>query len=1343
MTSWFAYVPRHVAEDLLLFPDDSPIRRERRFDAVALFADVSGFTPISEALGKTGRSGTEELTTILNRYFDPMIDLIHSYGGIVGKFGGDAMTVLFPYTSETQNVVVRRAIQCALLMQAQMDNYKGIQTSAGQFDLAMKAGLAMGSVFTTTVGDTDSRLEYIIAGETLDVCADAEHEAEPGDVVVHNDLVMVAKGVEVAEKRGDFSLVAGLSEEESPSPLERLNDPPPSLIPTLERYLHPTVAHRVAADQARFINEHRKVTVLFISFDGFNYDSDPTVRVKMQAYFLQVIRIINRYDGFLNKIDMGDKGSKFIALFGAPVAHENDEERAIRCAIDLIGLPGVQIRVGINTGFVYAGQVGSETRQEYTVMGDVVNLSARLMQAAQPNQILISADTHSFVPDAFVWENFDPISVKGKSQPIAVYGVQRVADTHAEGLTEPHYSLPMIGRVQELNAISELMDQTLEGNGQMIGIVADAGMGKSRLTAEVIRLSSEKSFSGYGGACQSYGTTMSYLVWHSIWRGFFGLNIDSSIENQIEHLQSRLTAINPNLEQRLPLLSFVLNITIPDNEFTAALEPELRHQLLHELLLECVQDRAAQSPMMFVIEDRHWIDPLSLELLEFLGRNTINLPIAMVVVYRPLDQLQSTSALHHLPHFTEFELTEFSPQEIRELIDLKLAELFRADRQLSDKILEQIVERSQGNPFYVEELINYLHDAGVDPTDMEALAALDLPDNLYSLILSRIDRLAEGEKITLKVASVIGRIFRASWLWGFYPDMGSPDEVRETLTILSGADLTPLDKPEPELEYLFKHILTQEVAYGTLAYALRSALHDQLGQFIESVYAATLDNYIEILAYHFGQSENTAKKRVYYRRAGDHAKNNYANDAAISYYERLLPLLLESDQVEIMLSMGEVWRLVGQWDDAEAIFRDALAITETIGDDLRRAQCLDAIGYVFTTRGDYGEALEWFEQAHQVAETLGNPPALLSIYEHLGYTHWLAANFDDAIQFANRHLTMATDNDNHKGISDALRNLGGVYMFQEDFSAAIDAFERSFQSAAEHHYQQGAIYSSANLGMTYGMSGDFFRAIQQYNQALTVATEIGYLQSIASLVSNIGEEYRLLGAYTEAMACNEYALSVLIDLGDWRTTMVSLGNIGAIFALEERYDEAEPLFEQALRIGRAFELGYFVCEYLQAYADMLTQLGRYEEAILLNTDALELATENGRPEIAFKAQILSIRLQVLRQALAAESAIGQLQSIIAEKEESGEKATLYDAIWQFDYAQSTARQQAIELYIEAYTASPNAIYRRRYQVLNGTDDLPEPPSLPPLPSVIATRATDLEAEVNRLEILMTADVFGK
>ena len=263
---WRSYIPYHVARDLISQPGQSPVGQAQRFDAVVLFADVSGFTALSEALGAAGRSGTEELTTILNRYFEPMIALISSYGGIIGKFGGDALTVLFPYEPADHRQVARRALQCALEMQGRMAGYAGIPTSAGRFSLTMRAGLAQGPVFCTTVGDPALRLEYIIAGSPLDCCAEAEHLAQVGEVLVSDDLLNAAAPATPGERREGYSVVQALPDPPGPQPLPELGDFPPPAARTAA-YIHPSIAARLADGQASFVNEHRKVTVLLIQLE--------------------------------------------------------------------------------------------------------------------------------------------------------------------------------------------------------------------------------------------------------------------------------------------------------------------------------------------------------------------------------------------------------------------------------------------------------------------------------------------------------------------------------------------------------------------------------------------------------------------------------------------------------------------------------------------------------------------------------------------------------------------------------------------------------------------------------------------------------------------------------------------------------------------------------------------------------------------------------------------------------------------------------------------------------------------------------------------------------------------
>jgi adenylate cyclase len=1006
--NFLPYVPDYVARDILTAPGAERLGVAKRFNAVTLFADVSGFTAISEALGKTGKIGTEELTRILNSYFEPMIRLIKTYGGIIGKFGGDAMTVMFPYDEHTQADAVRRAIQCGLDMQRDMVNYEAIQTSQGTYALAMKAGLGMGPIYTTIVGDPAVRLEFIIAGKPIDDCADAEHHASKGEVVVHDDLLPFAPDAEIAEPREGFSLIARLNEPVARSPLTPPTEISVEAADVLRQFLPPIIAERVQAGADEFIDEHRRTTVLFVSFTEQTYEDDSVGEV-LQTYFNSIVNIVRRYDGYINKIDMGDKGSKYIILFGAPNAHENDEERALRCALEIAEVHGIKTRIGVNSGNVYSGRVGSSIRREYTVMGDAVNLSARLMQFAKPGQIIVSGLTREHMyQDPFTWEELESIMVKGKSEPIEVARLLGVSAAQAIALTEPEYALQMVGRVRELGQARELLARVKAGAGQIIGIQGEAGMGKSRLNAEIIRLALAEGFNGVGGAAQSFNTTLAYTAWQGVWRGFFGIDPAESESKQIETLETALNAINPDMLERTPLIGPVLGLDIPDNAFTETLDAAMRTDLRHNLLLECLRARSATGPLLLVLEDLHWMDPDSHELLAYLGRNIHDLPVLIVTVFRPPHSSEETSpvieAVGDLAHFTLFNLSAFDHEEAEQLIRLKLDQLFGGQHKVSDTLTERIRQRAQGNPFYIEELINLLRDRNIDPTTAD-LKEFELPASLQQLILSRIDTLREDEKTVIKVASIIGRLFRASWVYGSYPEVGVPQFVIERLDRLGDLELTPMDRPEPELEYLFRHLLTQEVAYGTMAFSVRADLHERVGDFVEGRYEDTLQRYIDVLAYHFGQSDNLEKQRLYFRLAGDNAKRTYALKAAQYYYERLLPLLDEAEQGEVLLALGEVQQITGSWEQAEANFRRALGLA---GDDRRlAANCQTALGDLLSYKEGYDEALNLLAEAQRTFEALGDDAGLNRVLKHLSFIYLRQGDYDQTRATAQRQIEVA------------------------------------------------------------------------------------------------------------------------------------------------------------------------------------------------------------------------------------------------------------------------------------------------------------------------------------------------
>ena len=1338
-TMWQAFLPWHIARDLAYMPLDDLIGRDERFDAVALFADVSGFTAISEALAQSGRRGAEELTDILNSYFAPMIELVVSYGGIVGKFGGDAMTILFPYTRPTRRAVVRRAIQCALDMQAAMSYYAAIPTSAGVFGLAMKAGLAEGTVLSTTIGDAAIRVEPILAGELLDRCADAEHHATKGEVVVHMPLLDGIGAVEILEERGHggeehFACLARLGRRARKAPLPPL---PPLDTPAIEAiatYLHPSIAGRLRADASGFLNEHRKVTILFVSFAGFDYDHDPAVVAQLQEYAGAVIRTVQQYDGYLNKIDMGDKGSKYIVLFGAPLAHEDDELRAVHCALALQALP-VPARIGVNTGVVFCGQVGSAVRQEYTVMGDPVNLAARLMQASQPGQVLVSDFTRRYAAAGFSWQALPSIRVKGKSEPIEIFTAGAAQAPAVQALRTPAGALPLVGRTHELAEAAALIAQVQAGRGRVFGLIADAGMGKSRLAAAIVALAGERGLAVYGGACQAYGAQTSYLVWHDIWRGMLGIDPAWPATRALQHVAQRLDQFDPQLVPRLPLLGPLLTLPIDDTPLTRSLDPQLRTELLRSLLLDLLR-RLALGPQLIVLEDCHWIDPLSYELLAFLGRNLADIPLLLLVITRPPDR--SGGPLEwaaRLPWYAEVLLDELPPADAAELAYSKLHRIWGDELAVSAQLIEQIAQRAHGNPFYIEEIVNYLRDRQINPQDPLALQQLELPATLHSLVLSRIDQLAEDEKTTIKVASVIGRLFRASWLWGSYPPLGTPDTVRQQLQNLSRLDLTPLDRPPPDEEYLFKHITTQEVAYESLAYATRTMLHERVGGFVEQQYDAGLEQLLDVLAYHYGRGADHNKHRIYFRRAAEAARRTYANQAAIDYYERLIPLLEGVERGTALLALGEIRQLTGDWGAAEAHYREADHRGKGIV--VAPAHADVARGGLFASPASFDEALQRLDAAELILARHGEWAGLGVALERIGLIAFEQGNYDRALACAGQRLVLAREQDDTDGICAALDNLGIVMFMRGEPAEALAHLGEALELAHQSGLRRREIIAGNDMaGVCWG-TGDYPAAMGYLQQALAVAIEIGYQQQIGFILGNAGLLYTEAGDYQPALECFARALQIAADLGDWPAIVAALGNLA--FCLDnQQYDTAaDRAYQLATAIGRAIGAREFLAGDLYHHAELCAQHDRNAEALAYAGEARTIAEEVERHDVVLRAALLELRLQSAAGVLDRHAAAATLAALQETWPEPADQAAILYARWQMQPDDTAAREAAADAYHDLSETDPAIDNRRRYAAAAGTS-LPPPAPLPQLALLAASSAPSLDTLLARIELMNTA-----
>ncbi len=1138
-----------------------------RAQGAALFADVSGFTRLTEALVNDlgAQRGAEELTRTLNLVYDALIAELHRFGGSVISFSGDAITCWFDADTGL------RAVTCAVAMQAAMTAFGAIPTPSGKtVALAMKVAVAAGPVRRFVVGDPAQRLIDALAGALLDDLASAEHHAGKGEVVLTeataaalDERVTVAAWRRAEDTGERFAVLGALRHRADPLAWTALM--PDDLADDLARpWLLPEVYRRLKAGQGDFLAELRPAVALFLRFGGLDYDGDEAAGRKLDGYIRQVQRILAEYDGTLLGLTIGDKGSYLYAAFGAPVAHEDDAARAVAAALRLQVLPlsfsDVGVQIGISQGRVRTGAYGGTMRRTYGVLGHEVNVAARLMQAAQPGQTLVSAVTRHAAGHAFAWEDLGEILVKGRDVPVAVFGLQGRRERETIHLQSPRYALPMVGRAAELRLIGERLEEALRGHGQVVGLSAEAGMGKSRLVAEAITLANARGLVGYGGECQSYGTNSAYLVWQPIWRSFFALDAGWTLEQQVAALDVQLRLINPALLPRLPLLGAILSLPLPDNDLTRAFDAKLRKASLEALLVDCLRARAREAPVLLVLEDCHWLDPLSHDLLEAIARAIAELPVLILMAYRPPDltRLQAPR-VSGLPYFHGIQLTDFSPAEAEYLIRLKLEQFQGGATGAPPALIERIVGRAQGNPFYIEELLNYLNDRGLDPADHAALERLDLPVSLHSLILSRIDQLSESQKTTLKVASVIGRFFRAAMLWGVYPQLGEFAKVTADLDALGRLDLTSQDEPEPELAYLFKHVLTQEVVYESLPYATRAYLHEQIGQYLERTSGGNLDHLVNLLAHHYDHSDNVLKKREYVLRAGQLAQAAYANAAAIDYYQRALPLLPLAEQVNVLRRLGQVLELVGRWPEANATYQRALLLAGQIDDRAGQAHCRAALGELSRKQGQYGEALARLDEAQAAFEALGD----------------------------------------QDGLAQVLQFKGSLASQQGDRARARDLYEAALAVRRGLDDRSRIASLLSNLGIVARAMGDYSQARQLHDESLALRRGLGDRWAIAVSLNNIGNVALDQADLAEARQCLEEAVTLQREVGDRAAIAISLNNLANVIRTQADLRRAGALYVESVRVNRELGDNWGLAYLLEDIGCLRAMEGRGEQALQL------------------------------------------------------------------------------------------------------------------------------------------------
>jgi tetratricopeptide (TPR) repeat protein len=885
----------------------------------------------------------------------------------------------------------------------------------------------------------------------------------------------------------------------TPAPATHLRIPPEAA-DGLRAFIPGAVLAQLHEGQSRWMGELRRISVLFIGLPGLSNDLE-----QQQALVCALQSAVYRYEGSINKLNVDDKGVTLVAALGlAPLAHEDDAGRALKAALAAqrsVEELGGRCVIGIASGRVFCGAVGNDLRREYTMIGDVVNLAARLMQVGEP--ILCDEATAQAARHQVELEPLDPITVKGKSRPVAIF--RPLVRASAPAARGPRPRVEVVGRSDErthlraaLRAVAE------EGRSQLVVLEGEAGMGKSWLIADMMRESAARRMTVFTGGGDALEHSTPYYAWRNIFSQLYDIDVLSDPAARRRHMLD-LLELEPELLQWAPLLNTVLPLDLPDNDHTRSLPDAARAEQTRQMLVGCIRASTERSPKMIILDDMHWCDSASWALAEQIARSVPRL--LLVVAARPAtgqpfsDGMRAIRALAA----TCLRLDSLSLTDLRHLIGARLGVA-----EVPEVAVDLIWEKAQGNPFFSAELAYALRDAGllqieegrcVVAVEAGDLRGLSLPNTLQGVITSRIDRLTPAQQLTLKTASVIGFVFAERALHAIYPLEHERALLGQVLHALEQEDMTLPEPLEPEAAYRFKHAITQEVVYDLMLFAQRRALHRSLAIWFERIYADDLERYYQLLAHHWARAGDPARALGYLERAAQSALALAAYREARSMFAHAVELVrvLEPPdperQIGLHFSLGEAAWFEGDLKAARDTIEAAGALAREHASEAHIARALSRLSRIYADLGDLDRGTIYLSEALTIATRLGDQTVLVGI----------------------------------------LRNLGNDAMLRGDLMTARQRWVESLDIAQQIGDTQGAARALGNLGWGAYLSGNYAEARTWLQQTIATAEVLGdmwiYVDSMTSFGLAHCEDASLADGLAEAQAILMQALSTALRVG--------------------------------------------------------------------------------------------------------------------------------------------------------------------------------------------------------------------
>ena len=934
--------------------------------------------------------------------------------------------------------------------------------------------------------------------------------------------------------------------------------------------------------------QRKQATVLFADIAGFTAFSETIdaeeVTTMVNALWQRLDHVINAHGGKIDK-HMGDA---VMALWGMPVAHEDDPEQAIRAALAMQNeinafmaaqQRAIQMRIGINTGTVMLSAVG--TQGEFTAMGDAVNVAARIEHAAPVGGILVSHDTYRHVRGAFEMRSQDLLTVKGKSEPLQTYLVlgpkPRIFRRYTRGVEG--IETRMIGRQPELDALRDTLRAVMqEKTLHVITIVGDAGIGKSRLLYEFDnwRDLQPERFRVFRARASEETYRLPYAFLRDMFAFRFGMSESETLSDARAKLEDGIAALmrdDADARMKAHFIGHLLGLDFSSSPYLAGLVGEtkaLRERALFYLaqFFRAVSQTQGMSAAVLLLEDLHWADDNSLDALMYLMQACRQAPVLMVALARPplFEHYPKWSA--GSPANVQIELQPLSLDESRQLVD----EILQKVPHIPQALRELIISGAEGNPFYVEELVKMLIEEQVILPDAdewrvapERLVTVHVPPTLVGILQARLDALPEAERETLQRAAVVGRIFWDSAVAALGSD--APDELRARLNALRRRELIfkrNLSLFEHADEYIFKHTLLRDVAYETVLKRLRRTYHARAAQWLIDFSGERADEYAGLIAEHFERAEESDQAAHWYARAGNVSAARSAFRTAAAQYERALALTARDapQWSELARLLGEMQLRLGIMPAARHSLNDAVSAAQN---DADRAVALAVLAEWCGSSGDYAQSHELLMQALPLARACGDRATLARALDELGGVHWQLGELDEARAAFNECLDIARALGDVTRELSALNRLGAVALSFGDIAQAEDLWRQVYERGIAVGNRERAMVALNNLGSAANERLDYAAARAYFRQALQLAREIGSQRSAALYVMNLARTNLDLGEWAQAREGLREGLELALRSGAQPWVVGAVMYFADLYYAEGRVEDALALYGLAQR----------------------------------------------------------------------------------------------------------------------------------------------------------------------------------